>query len=164
MLIILNHCGSARSELESSQRKQSTGGSFNWNHQVNLSYYLFSFRDLRTTSERIALSSVTGSNTHNGRKACRRFTGIFSSLNILIRLTFALLPRPSLLRICSQGSFHLRASAGRRPPQHHSVAEVRRDGDEEPPGEPRPQHLGQSHHHPPTSQPVLVWLSFITCW
>lgn len=58
--------------------------------------------------------------------------------------------------VCFQGSFHLRASTGRRPPQHHSVAEVRRDGDEDPSGQPRPQHLGQSHHHPPTGQPVLV--------
>ncbi|KAL7387752.1 hypothetical protein ABVT39_000356 [Epinephelus coioides] len=54
-----------------------------------------------------------------------------------------------------EGSFHLRASAGCRSPQHHSVAEVCRDGDEEPAGEPRQKHLGQSHHNPPTSQPVL---------
>lgn len=35
-----------------------------------------SFRHLRTASERIAPLSVTGSNTHNGRKACRRSRGI----------------------------------------------------------------------------------------
>lgn len=43
------------------------------------------------------------------------------------------------------------------------MAEICRDGDEEPAGEPRPQHLGQSHYHPPTSQPVLVRMALIYC-
>lgn len=60
---------------------------------------------------------------------------------------------------CLKSSVHLRASVGRGSPEHHAVAEIRRDGDEEPAGQSRPQHLGPSHNHPAPSQPVLVILT-----
>lgn len=85
----------------------------------------------------------------------------FCYSRILHRPTHASVVFPHHCSLWFQGSFHLRASAGCRSPKHHPVAEVCRDGDEEPPGEPRPQHLGQSHHHPPTSQPVLVRMTLI---
>lgn len=85
----------------------------------------------------------------------------FCYSRILHRSTHASVVFPHHCFLWFQGSFHLRASAGCRSPKHHPVAEVCRDGDEEPPGEPLPQHLGQSHHHPPTSQPVLVRMTLI---
>lgn len=82
--------------------------------------------------------------------------GLFYTVSIETESSLLIFPHHCLLFF--QGSFHLRASAGCRSPQHHSMAEICRDGDEKPSGEPCPKHLGQSHNHPPTCQPVLVWM------
>lgn len=61
-----------------------------------------------------------------------------------------------MMMFCLQISLHLRARTRRGSPQYHAVAEVCRDGDEEPTGQSRSQHLGPSHNHPAPRQSVLV--------
>lgn len=81
----------------------------------------------------------------------------FFSFPLLINFLIPSIPSSSILK----GTVHLRACTGCGSPEHHTVAQVCRDGDEESAGEPRPQHLGQSHHHTAPSQPVLVGLGTI---
>ena len=55
-----------------------------------------------------------------------------------------------------KGSIHIRTCLGCGLPKYYTMAEICRDGNEESPGQPRPEYLGPSHNDSASSQPVLV--------
>ena len=55
-----------------------------------------------------------------------------------------------------KGSIHIWTRLGCGLPKYYTMAEICRNGNEESPGQPRPEYLGPSHNNSASSQPVLV--------